>query len=248
LVWYGQVLAKSTGGNVRVTTGTLEWQIEPLSGGAPWVISTTLTNLNDQFSFVLRVPCETPEPAGPATPGTLVLTSPATAYRRVRVTLDGQPLAITSGAAQFSPALADRGRSERIDLVLGADLLDSDGDGLADAWEQQHFGTLNAQPGDDPDGDGMTNLQEYRSGTDPKNPQSLLEFVEIRPQSGGIKLRWSSQPEKTYRVLRSASLLAPSSQYQVIQSGLAATPPFNECLDSPGGSGAQFFYLIQIEE
>lgn len=73
-------------------------------------------------------------------------------------------------------------------------------------------------------------------------------MVEISPGPDGIKLRWSSQPNKTYRVRRSATLLATPADYQVIQSGLAATPPFNECFDSSAIGGTPFFYLIQIED
>lgn len=42
-----------------------------------------------------------------------------------------------------------------------------DGDGLPDSWEMNYFGNLNQGPDDDPDGDQLTNLQEYLLGTDP---------------------------------------------------------------------------------
>src|SRR4029434_45759 len=55
----------------------------------------------------------------------------------------------------------------RIDLTLG---VDSDGDGLPDAWEQAliaiYGGTLDSVwPQDDADGDGISNLDEYLAGT-----------------------------------------------------------------------------------
>lgn len=47
-------------------------------------------------------------------------------------------------------------------------LVDADGDGIDDIWECHHFGSTEAcDPWDDPDGDGLTNLGEYRAGTDP---------------------------------------------------------------------------------
>jgi len=46
-------------------------------------------------------------------------------------------------------------------------LTDTDGDGLSDSWELLHFGSLSEGAGDDPDGDGLTNQQEYDGGTDP---------------------------------------------------------------------------------
>src|SRR5262245_44681655 len=179
LVWYGRVLTTSGGATVRLTTGTLVWQIEPLGGGAPWTVSTPLTNINDQFSFVLRIPCESPEPGFVATPNFVVLTTPATGYRRRTVTLNGQPLALSGVADQFAPPLTDRGRTERIDLTLGTVLVDSDGDGLDDSWEQQFFGGLGANPNDDPDGDGLNNLREFRAGTNPTDAQSRFEILEV---------------------------------------------------------------------
>lgn len=46
---------------------------------------------------------------------------------------------------------------------------DDDGDGLPNWWESQYFGSpLAANPGEDvPDGDGLTNLEEFNLGTDP---------------------------------------------------------------------------------
>ena len=47
--------------------------------------------------------------------------------------------------------------------------VDSDEDGLPDCWELEHFGNLDQGPDDDPDGDGLTNLEERQYGTDPNN-------------------------------------------------------------------------------
>ena len=82
LVWYGKVLTTSGGVPVRVTSGLLVWQIEPLAGGPAVVVTNRLTNINDQFSFVLRVPCEAPEAGVSASSATITLTTPAITYRR----------------------------------------------------------------------------------------------------------------------------------------------------------------------
>lgn len=250
LVWYGKVLTVSGGSTVRLTTGLLTWRIEPVAGGPAWTNSTQLTNLNDQFSFALRLPAETPEPGVAANSNTVSLTTPATSYRRLSVWLDGQPLSIINASNQFSPLPAQRGTTERIDLALGAFPVDSDGDGMTDAWEQQYFGSATgANAGADPDGDGMTNLQEFRAGTHPNNAQSRFAFIDIQPVAGAMRVRWSSQSNKVYRVLRSPVLEAgPPANYQPVQTGIAATPPFNEFLDSTAGGGMQVFYRIQIEE
>jgi Calx-beta domain-containing protein/thrombospondin type 3 repeat protein len=51
-------------------------------------------------------------------------------------------------------------------------LPDTDGDGLPDDWERQHFGDLNRNGDDDFDQDGLTNGQEYLLGSDPKKPDT----------------------------------------------------------------------------
>lgn len=50
---------------------------------------------------------------------------------------------------------------------------DSDGDGLADAWELAQFGSLSQTAAGDPDRDGFSNLVEHQAGTNPNNPNSV---------------------------------------------------------------------------
>ena len=45
--------------------------------------------------------------------------------------------------------------------------IDTDGDGMADAFEYQYFGSLAMNGTADSDGDGMSDLQEYLEGTNP---------------------------------------------------------------------------------
>lgn len=50
---------------------------------------------------------------------------------------------------------------------------DTDGDGLPDAWEMAHFGSLSQTATGNPDGDSANNLAEYTAGTDPMDPASF---------------------------------------------------------------------------
>jgi hypothetical protein len=57
---------------------------------------------------------------------------------------------------------------------------DDDGDGLPDLWEEQYFGTrTGALPSGDPDIDQVTNLDEYRNGTDPTVAQIAGFSVKV---------------------------------------------------------------------
>ena len=69
--------------------------------------------------------------------------------------------------------------------VSGGMKVDSDDDGMPDWWEWKH--ALNAaDPSDaalDPDGDGLSNLAEFRAGTDPNSPDTdsdgMLDAWEV---------------------------------------------------------------------
>ena len=66
--------------------------------------------------------------------------------------------------------------------ILNVNGPDSDGDGIPDSWMLQNFGhptglaADHSRAQDDPDGDGMSNLQEYLAGTNPLDPQSCLKL------------------------------------------------------------------------
>lgn len=49
---------------------------------------------------------------------------------------------------------------------------DTDADNLPDIWEAQKFQSLDQDAGDDPDGDGLSNLTEYLTGSDPTSNHS----------------------------------------------------------------------------
>jgi hypothetical protein len=85
-------------------------------------------------------------------------------------------------------------------------ILDSDGDGLPDWWEEA-FGTLKGTPDAeaDPDEDGLTNRQEYLAGTHPMNSESSLK-LSIAASEGAAWLHFSAAANRSYSVLFKESL------------------------------------------
>ena len=66
---------------------------------------------------------------------------------------------------------------------------DSDLDGLPDAWEFLHFGSLAHGPSDDPDADGQPNAFEFLTGTSPASGSDLLMLETAgAPGTGALRL------------------------------------------------------------
>ncbi|NNM29938.1 MAG: hypothetical protein HKO57_10470, partial [Akkermansiaceae bacterium] len=108
--------------------------------------------------------------------------SAATYYWRVDRYLDGSPTG--------TPVTGDLW-----DFLV----IDTDGDGIPDAFEIEHSGTATGlNPGDDLEnggsGDGLTNLQEYENGTDPNNPDSDGDGLEDGPEVAGAGSRPPTDP------------------------------------------------------
>ncbi len=81
-------------------------------------------------------------------------------------------------------------------------MLDSDDDGLNDAFELSHgLDPEDASDRDgDADGDGLSNIQEFLAGTSPSDPESRLTITDVRASDAEIGLRWESVPGVTYQV------------------------------------------------
>jgi hypothetical protein len=85
---------------------------------------------------------------------------------------------------------------------------DTDGDGMDDAWENTYFGNLSRNGTGDFDGDGLTDLQEFNAGTDPKVFASALrlQVVDTLP----TVLQFNATANRLYTIEYKNSLSAPS--------------------------------------
>lgn len=77
--------------------------------------------------------------------------------------------------------------------------LDLNSNGLGDVWEAK-FRPEVFVPGQDSDGDGRTNHEEFEAGTDPQLGTDVFAVREIAPQGANLLLKWPSQAGKRYQI------------------------------------------------
>lgn len=133
--------------------------------------------------------------------------------------------------------------------------VDSDGDGIPDAWMLQYFGHATGQAadksraGDDADGDGVSNLNEYLAGTNPTNPASFLRLTSLTRSNHGVRAVWTTAPDRSY-VLQAAAKLGGTNCFADLSPAIPA-PGLGESqtnyTDTGAGAGAAGrFYRIRL--
>jgi hypothetical protein len=122
-----------------------------------------------------------------------------------------------------------------------ANYIDSDGDGLPDAWELANsLNPLFADGDADSDGDGRTNLHEFRAGTNPRDSRSVFAS-EIASDVSGFKIRFNAQQGLNYSVQYKDSLTDnPWLKLRDVPAGATRSV---EVSDS-GTNGTSRFYRV----
>jgi glycosidase len=158
--------------------------------------------------------------------------------------------AVTNSQLQilFTPVV-DNARVSGVQVRKIADVF-SDTDGIPDWWRLAYFGHALGSAGDhsrgvdDADGDGVSNLTEYRSGTDPRNPASypiLPAFIlwPITVTGSTMTVNFPSSSNWTYQ-LQSGSNLSPAS-WGNIGSATTGTGGTNLLSDTNATNMTQYY-------
>ena len=148
---------------------------------------------------------------------------------------------VIEGRMLASDGQDDQGRL----LYYGPYELELDGGEISyDTWAAGiDWDGADPSPDADPDGDGLTNWQEYLAGTDPLNANSVLRVTRIGAVVDGVRLTWESVAGRVYAIEMAASLDAP---FLAIVKGLEATPPGNSYVVPVdiGAVGRAYFRVV----
>jgi hypothetical protein len=128
--------------------------------------------------------------------------------------------------------------------------LDADADRMPDGWEQAN-GLDAHNPADaalDNDSDGLSNLAEYRTGTDPNDRCSYLRIASISVAgANGVQVAWGSTANHLYSIQRSADLEAGNGGFATLSQHILATAPENVYWDATATNSGPYFYRVKVE-
>jgi hypothetical protein len=186
-IFYGKVVGVGSPQPFPITEGTLRWTIQR-ADGTEVAMTTTLYAMQDgSYSYRLEVPHAVLGLGLTSVGGVPMPPLPQTHVHKL-VTVDGETATLLGPASSsFTTEQLLRTATYRMDLSLGRTALDSDGDGVADWWEDQ-YGLDKQNPNDvglDANGDGITALQAYLQGLDPRHdyrqPDVLTRELVVYP-------------------------------------------------------------------
>lgn len=140
--------------------------------------------------------------------------------------------------AVTNPAVTNQGYAAPLiatfDALLSTPEPDSDDDGMPD-WFEERYNLINGNDAaQDVDGDTMTNLEEYRAGTDPRDALSYLR-IDIGRDGGGMLLEFMAVSNKSYSLLYRDSIES-NRWFRLQDFGLTSTNRVEQVRDSTGAA------------
>lgn len=103
-------------------------------------------------------------------------------------------------------------------------------------------------PANDFDGDRMSNEQEFLTGTDPTNRNSVMQVLPNRSLTppNGVSVQWASQPDHFYGVDR-ATNISPGSLFINLQSNIPGQAGTTTFIDTNATNRLPYYYRVWLD-
>jgi hypothetical protein len=123
---------------------------------------------------------------------------------------------------------------------------DRDGDGMPNDWESANLFDPDdpTDAGGDADNDGLSNLQEFIAGTNPRDPSSCLKFDSVEAGSSNITLRFNAVAGKSYTVQYRDNVVSGAWQKRFDVAPQPTTGPMQLTDSQPPGVPERFYRLV----
>jgi alpha-amylase len=164
--------------------------------------------------------------------------------------------AVTNSQLQilFTPGAADNARVSGVQVQKIADVF-SDTDGIPDWWRLAYFGHAlgsaadKSRGSDDADGNGISNLTKYLTGTNPLNPASyptppVFNITQISVTTSNVQISCSTVTNWSFQ-LQGCNTLDNASSWTNIGSALLGTSGTIVLSDGGGATNVTSYYRVQ---
>jgi hypothetical protein len=180
-VLFGRIVNRAGNAEEFVSQGELAWTFQVPGGGERTFRAALEPLQSGQYSYQLRIPHSVALTGLATAPEALPLTIDEKAYGFAEIRVNGAEASVAGDmAAALGVAQSRRAQAVRVDLVLREPMLDTDGDGIPDWWEELYgLNPDSAADGrGDLDGDGLSNLDEFLAGLSPEEDNRLPALAQ----------------------------------------------------------------------